>query len=229
LSRRVEPRMNSEVKVGGKHDPDPRKLIIVLEKASLETVKTKKGFELLSADSHSGILKANRKNAADYRPDILHRCLLTLLDSPLNKAGRLKIYIHTEKNIVIDINPTLRIPRTYKRFAGLMVQLLHKLKIRASDGPEVLMKCIKAPVEQHLPPGCVKIGTSTQGDLVSVSEFIPTLPSKQPIVMVFGSHAHGPADVDWTERSVAISAYPLSASCAISRTLNGFENFWDIL
>lgn len=30
-------------------DSDPRKLIIVLEKASLETIKTKRGFELLCA------------------------------------------------------------------------------------------------------------------------------------------------------------------------------------
>merc|ERR1712129_418309 len=58
-----------------------------------------------------------------YRPDIVHQALLTLLDSPLNKAGKLKIFIHTQKNVLIDVNPKLRIPRTYRRFAGLMVQL----------------------------------------------------------------------------------------------------------
>merc|ERR1712166_97066 len=121
-----------------------------------ETVKTKKGFELLSAD-HRIMLKKHNKNPLDFRPDIVHRCLMTLLDSPLNKAGKLKIFILTEKNVVIEVNPTLRVPRTYKRFAGLMVQLLHKLKIRAEDGPEVLLKCIKAPVEQHLPAGAVKM------------------------------------------------------------------------
>jgi hypothetical protein len=41
--------------------------------------------------------------------------------------------------------------------------------------------------------GCVKIGTSTTGDLVSISDFVPTLPEKAPIVFVFGSHAHGTA------------------------------------
>ena len=68
--------------------------------------------------------------------DFFAQMLLTLLDSPLNKAGKLQVYIHTEKNVLIEVHPSIRIPRTFKRFAGLMVQLLHKLKIRAVDGPD---------------------------------------------------------------------------------------------
>mgnify|MGYP002717791355 FL=1 len=48
------------------------------------------------------------------------QCLLTLLDSPLNKAGRLQVYIHTAKGVLIEVNPAVRIPRTFKRFSGLM-------------------------------------------------------------------------------------------------------------
>jgi rRNA small subunit pseudouridine methyltransferase Nep1 len=48
--------------------------------------------------------------------------LLTLLDSPLNKAGRLQVFIHTTKGVLIEINPHVRIPRTFKRFSGLMGQ-----------------------------------------------------------------------------------------------------------
>lgn len=50
----------------------------------------------------------------------LSKCLLTLLDSPLNKAGLLQVYIHTTKGVLIEINPHVRIPRTFKRFSGLM-------------------------------------------------------------------------------------------------------------
>jgi len=42
------------------------------------------------------------------------------MDSPLNRAGLLQVYIHTEKNVLIEINPQTRIPRTFKRFAGLI-------------------------------------------------------------------------------------------------------------
>jgi len=41
---------------------------------------------------------------------------------------------------VRQVSPHIRIPRTYKRFAGLMVQLLHKLKIRAVNGSDTLLK-----------------------------------------------------------------------------------------
>ena len=47
-----------------------------------------------------------------------------LLDSPLNRAGLLQVYIHTEKNVLIEVNPQTRIPRTYTRFAGLMGKVL---------------------------------------------------------------------------------------------------------
>lgn len=43
-----------------------------------------------------------------------------LMDSPLNRAGLLQVYVHTEKNALIEINPQTRIPRTFTRFCGLM-------------------------------------------------------------------------------------------------------------
>lgn len=45
---------------------------------------------------------------------------MALLDSPLNKAGLMQVYIHTTKNVLIEVNPHVRIPRTFKRFSGLM-------------------------------------------------------------------------------------------------------------
>jgi len=82
-----------------------------------------------------------------------------LLDSPLNRAGLLQVYIHTHKGILIEVNPQTRIPRTFDRFAGLMVQLLHKLSIRSQDtvqGGVKLLKVIKNPITDHFPVGCKK-------------------------------------------------------------------------
>lgn len=37
------------------------------------------------------------------------QALLAILDSPLNKAGRLKaLYVHTGKNVLIQVNPQVR-------------------------------------------------------------------------------------------------------------------------
>lgn len=44
-----------------------------------------------------------------------------ILDSPFNKAGRLRaVYVRTEKGVLFEVKPHARMPRTYKRFAGLM-------------------------------------------------------------------------------------------------------------
>lgn len=50
----------------------------------------------------------------------LPQSLLMLMDSPLNRAGLLQVYIHTQRNVLIEVNPQTRIPRTFDRFCGLM-------------------------------------------------------------------------------------------------------------
>jgi rRNA small subunit pseudouridine methyltransferase Nep1 len=110
-----------------------------------------------------------------------------------------------------------------------VVQLLHKLRIRSSDGGETLMKVIKNPITRHLPPGCRKYGTSVQGKLIDPHDLVPTLPQSEPIVFAIGSHAHGPAEVDWSETTFSFSQYALSASVATGRLLNAFERHWGIL
>ena len=97
-----------------------RRVVVVLQQANLETVKTKKGYELLNCDDHVGLHRKMGRDPATSRPDITHQLLLALLDSPLNKAGMLQIYIETAKHVLIEVSPHTRIPRTFKRFAGLM-------------------------------------------------------------------------------------------------------------
>lgn len=44
-----------------------------------------------------------------------------ILDSPLNKAGRVQaVYVRTEKGVLFEVKPHVRIPRTFKRFSGIM-------------------------------------------------------------------------------------------------------------
>ena len=98
-------------------------------------------------------MRKHNKDPGAFRPDIAHQELMAVLDSPLNKAGKVKLYMHTAKNVLIEINPKTRLPRTFKRFSGLMVQLLHRLKIRSADGNDMLLKVIKNPMSRHLPAG----------------------------------------------------------------------------
>ena len=169
-----------------------------------------------------------------------------LLDSPLNRAGLLQVYIHTSKNVLIEVNPQTRIPRTYKRFAGLMgtwltikvffvhtqilfvhlVQLLHKMSIKAANGPMKLLKIIKNPVQDHLPVGCRKISTSFSAPKVSKPHDL-VLPN-EPIAIAIGAMAHGKVEVDYSEEEVSISQYPLSAALACAKLCSAFEDVWGI-
>ncbi|KII69257.1 Ribosomal RNA small subunit methyltransferase NEP1 [Thelohanellus kitauei] len=97
-----------------------KRLIVLLEKAALESVKLGNSFQLLNSDKHRTILKKHHRDPNNARPDIVHQCLMMLLDSPLNQAGFLQIFIHTQQNILIEVNPQIRIPRTFERFCGLM-------------------------------------------------------------------------------------------------------------
>lgn len=49
---------------------------------------------------------------------------------------------------------------TCVRVSRCIVQLLHKLSIRATNGPDKLLKVIKNPITDHLPPNVKKIGMS---------------------------------------------------------------------
>ena len=97
---------------------EDKRLIVVLEDANLETVKWGKGFGLLNVDEHANILRKHGRDFSTSRPDITHQCLLMLMDSPLNRAGLLQVFIRTANNVLIEINPQTRIPRTFNRFAG---------------------------------------------------------------------------------------------------------------
>eukprot|EP00830_Metopus_es_P007476 TRINITY_DN17100_c0_g1_i1.p1 TRINITY_DN17100_c0_g1~~TRINITY_DN17100_c0_g1_i1.p1 ORF type:complete len:258 (-),score=55.91 TRINITY_DN17100_c0_g1_i1:19-792(-) len=209
-----------------------KRLIVVLEAAPLETIKKKKGIELLNSDDHKGIITGKLgKTLEDYRPDIVHQSMLALLDSPLNKAGLLQIYIRTQQNVVIEVNPQLRIPRTFKRFSGLIAQLLTKYKIRGEHCPEFLLKVIKAPIENYFPIGCPKIGTSVEGKLIDVDEYVKTsLPDNVPVVIAIGSvsKGHPGKEAPYVEDVVSVSKFPLSAACCCFKFAHAFEHKWGV-
>ncbi|CAO1624429.1 unnamed protein product [Jaminaea pallidilutea] len=240
----------------------PRRLIVVLEQACLETYKMPSGskggedkYVLLNCDDHQRVLARMGRDIAEARPDIVHQCLLTLLDSPLNKAGMLQIYIHTAKGVLIEVNPQIRIPRTFKRFGGLMVQLLQRLSIRSVNGSEKLLKVIKNPVTDHFPPGTHKMTLSFDAPLRRLSTYLPTVldqaPSKssaaprptgaesasssdQPprtLAIFIGAMAHGKddfADGYGLDEKLSVSEYSLSASVACGKFCCAMEDIWEV-
>ncbi|CAL5351786.1 unnamed protein product [Camellia sinensis] len=185
--------------------------IFILENASLEVVKLGKFYQLLNSD-HDKFLRSNNKNSADYRPDIAHQdeqgCFssgelvgfgLKIVQrySPLNKAGRLRaLYVKTENGVLFEIKPYVRIPRTYKRFSGIMSLLLQKLSITAVGESEKLLCVIKNPVTQYLPLNSRKIGFSYISEkLVDIRDYVAAVSDDVNFVFVVGAMAHGKIDI----------------------------------
>ena len=206
--------------------------VFVLEKATLETAKIGKGYALLNCDDHANFIKRHGKQPTDFRPDICHQALLTILDSPLNKAGKIAaVYVNTQKNVLIKISPHTRIPRTFKRFCGLIVQLLQKLSVRASNGPDKLLRVVKQPVTKYFAAGSRRLGFSfSSPEVKRMREYVESeLPSDAPVVFCIGAMAHGKIDVSWTDDFVSVSQYPLSAACCLARILNALELKHDVV
>ncbi|EER16849.1 nep1, putative [Perkinsus marinus ATCC 50983] len=209
-----------------------QRLVVVLEKAALEVVQVKGKYELLNSDDHKNILAKSGKDISSYRPDITHQCLMMLLDSPLNKAGKLLIYVHTMNNVLIEVSPALRMPRTFKRFSGLIVELLNKNKIRAANSSEILMKVIANPVQKYLPAGGIKCGLSVDGRLLTCNS---TISYNIPVTVVIGAVAHGePCSEprfggDYVEETIAISNHGLSAAICCAKLTCALEDRWGII
>ncbi|GMT21067.1 hypothetical protein PFISCL1PPCAC_12364, partial [Pristionchus fissidentatus] len=204
-------------------------LVVVIEGASLEAAKVGNDYVILSSEKHATFLNKHRKDPADYRPDILHQCLLNLLDSPLNRAGLLQVYVHTAANVLIEISPQCRLPRTFDRFCGLMVQLLYKLVIRSADSSQKLLRVIKNPINNHLPVGCRKILSSFMAEKLTLPSKLVDPESNDPVVVVIGGIARGKIETDYTDEEVKVSSYPLSAALTCAKITSGFEEAWGIL
>ncbi|XP_076453235.1 ribosomal RNA small subunit methyltransferase NEP1-like [Babylonia areolata] len=202
-----------------------KRLVVILEKANLETLKVGKVFELLNCDRHQHLSKKTKRDISQVRPDITHQCLLMLMDSPLNRAGLLQVYIRTEKNVLIEINPQTRIPRTFERFCGLMVQLLQKFAIKGTDNQK-LLKVIKNPVTAHLPVVGKKIALSFNATEVVDPKTL--IPADEPVTLIVGAMSHGSVEVDYSNATYSISNYPLSAALTCAKLCDAAEAVWGI-
>jgi rRNA small subunit pseudouridine methyltransferase Nep1 len=88
---------------------------------------------------------------------------------------------------LIEINPEVRIPRTFKRFSGLMAQLLTKGKIQAPQGGATLMRITDAPIQAYIPNKAKAIQISPKGLLTENLNDCLSTPVKEhnQVVAVF--------------------------------------------
>lgn len=76
----------------------------------------------------------------DARVDILHQCLLVLQDSDLNKANLLRVYVRTIDKELIEISPSLQVPKSLDQFDLILRDLKINRKVRSQSSSIILLK-----------------------------------------------------------------------------------------
>jgi len=166
------------------------------------------------------------------RPDIIHACLLNALGSPLNKNGKLKLFIHTINNKIFEFNPKIRIARNFNRFKGLMAKLLIDGSIETENS------ILIAPFEGNLKELISKFENSelyllsSKGKLIDNYKELFVEDLAKNYITIIGGFQKSSFSIDITslsENVISISQHPLDAWIVTNRIITYYELTYKIL
>ncbi|ADI32485.1 16S rRNA methyltransferase [Staphylothermus hellenicus] len=192
----------------------------------------KPGKTLLDVSLHYHAMRKLKDREKRGRPDIVHISLLNALESPLNKEGYLRIYIHTYPGHIIFVKPETRIPRNYNRFVGLMEQLLIHGKVPPdSDDPLLYVKTmtISDLLEKINKNGIILL--REQGEKEK-PENIVKYAIENNYAIGIGGFPHGDYSeeiIDMSKAEFSIYNKPLTTWITVSRVIVGAENLFKII
>ena len=181
---------------------------------------------LLDSNLHYKAMKSLTDKQRRGRPDIIYITLLNTLDSPLNRAELLKIYIHTRNNEIILINKNTRLPRNYNRFIGLFEQLFDKKKIPSENSLLTIQKKTIEELLTELRPEYT-IVLSENGEKISSRGLMQKAAIYKNVAVIIGGFPHGDfiSDVKKFANKIAcIDPAPLNAWTVANRVIFSYED-----
>ena len=209
-----------------------RDVVVILERAGLWLGRD----GIVDAYDRTPSVELTNESLKEIRPDIVHQCLLALFDSDLAYRDRLRVFISTVKDKVIEVHPTLRPPRTYGRFKGLMESLLRDGVVQSADGV-TLLRTLPGTVAPIIPHGAevVGISCSTTAPIVSACALAqqavkdPVSDSLQggqknalAFYVICCTEESDTSCVPYVTREVTPCAYPMASHVLCSRICEGF-------
>lgn len=217
-------------------------ITIILEEAHLRVATIDEKLVLLSYEENKDyIIKKLKKQPAKFRPDIVHRTILAVFDSPLFKALRIRLLVKVTDGQIIEISPSMRIPRTMKRLNGLLAQALKTGQVIVPETKAVLIKVHPADkMTELLHEDTFVLGTSAEARIVHPRAYLEDLvvqkgqekaqkaediKIKKPLALVVGATAQGQPCLrqDYLTDCVAISRYRLTSSLTVSKLIQALE------
>lgn len=188
--------------------------------ASAKKFNKKPSEILLDVSWHFAAMKKIKNEIKRGRPDLIHFCLLEATSIPLYFANKLQVFVHTVNDDVISLDKSVRLPKSYHRFAGLVEKLFSEKKIE-EDGKNLLeiKKMSFKDLIEKIKPSQV-IGLSSKGVVSSYHQLAQE--ADKDACIVVGGFAKGQFSDDTKkhlDKIVSVDKNPLEAHIIISRVL----------
>lgn len=185
------------------------------------------GRMLLDSSYHHTAMRGLEAEERRGRPDIVHQALLLAQDSPLNGLGLLRTFVHTRGDLVIAVDPSMRPPRNYDRFVGLMEQLLREGEVGAGKGGggRPLMRLERSTLAALLEGlGTWNVALWERGEAVDPVAFLSSKLGTD-VALVVGAFPHGDfiGGTDWADARVSLGPGPMTAPTVVARVIHAFE------
>lgn len=181
---------------------------------------------LLDESVHHMVMQNLPNRERRGRPDIVHRSLLTALDSVFAREAELQLFVHTYTGQIFEVNQRTRLPRRYNRFVGLMEQLLLKKTLPAQGNP--LLQLHDGPIAQYvqlLQPTRTFL-LAEDGQSISPVELAQLIIDEAKPMVLAGGFAHGTITseiVQLADQKVCLDPESLPTSTTIGMLLHTLE------
>ena len=216
-------------------------LTIILSESSLELIPSEmynhpsvtsysKKFKknpsntLLDNSWHFGGMKGLENEIKRGRPDIIHLTLLSLCTIPAFYENKIKVFVHTVNDKIININNKTRLPKSYHRFQGLIEKLFLTKMIKSEN--EILMQLENLSLSQlisKLKPTQI-IGLTTKGQTTTLQKIVEQLNENSCILIGGFQKGHFSKETEKIlDQSFSISNVSLEAHLVASRLVYEYE------
>ncbi len=185
---------------------------------------------LLNSSLHFPAMRRLPDGDRRGRPDIVHFCLLLALDTPLNREGLLRVYVHTRHDKLITVDPSARLPRMFYRFEGLMEHLF-LTGVAPPENPLLRLEDASlAVLLERLKPKKIVV-FSDRGQRRLCRAVYSGLSKEDEVCTIVGGFPRGDflSDVDkLSDELVCIDPELLRAPTVISRAIYAYEETFRI-
>lgn len=179
---------------------------------------------LLDVSWHFAAMKGIENEIKRGRPDLVHICLLEASSIPLYFADKIRVYVHTIDDRVITLGSSVRLPKSYHRFAGLVEKLYAEGRIEEKGSMLLeIRKMSFADLLKKIKPEHV-VGLASEGVSSTYQKLAGEVGGNACIVVGgFSKGQFSDSISKHFDRTASVDKNPLEAHVIISRILYELE------